>query len=132
MIKDSSIEKIVKASVQGGSLAALARYTEPNARVYVPFSNTPIPLWVLAGGAGVGASFVADVIHEWILPHIPVAKKYSKSESAILAPAINAGSYLGVFYLANPASLQILGAMTLAGEAVGAEILASYVSNQIF
>lgn len=123
---------IPKAAIQGLALGAFTKFSEPRAQVYVPMIGQRIPLYLIAGAGGVGASVMGDIVHSYVLPHIPTLKKYSVQESAILSPAINAGSYLGTFYLLNPDTIKTIGALQLVGEAVASDIGAHYVADSFF
>ena len=121
-----------KAGIQGASLAVMNRILEPRAAAYIPMFGQRVPLWVAAGVSGALSSVFVDLVHSYILPHIPVLKKYERQESALLAPVLAAGAYIGVWYIAQPAALSRIGIIQLAGEAVASDIGAHYISSMFF
>lgn len=121
-----------KAGIQGASLGLLTKFMEPNAKINLPMIGRSVPLYVVSGIAGVSASVLSDIAHSYVLPHIPVLQKYNQQESAILGPLINAGGYIGTYYIANADSLKTLGLPMLAGQAVISDIASTYIASNFF
>lgn len=58
---------------------------------------------VFYGALGVGGSFIGELAHNWILPHIPSNSKFLNTESMILSPAVVGGVFaLGTKYMVSP------------------------------
>lgn len=124
-------ENLVKALVQGAGLGVVTRYMEPDATVLVPLVGQRYPLWLLAAIGAMGSSIASDIIHDQVLPHIPKNKKFMQAESAILSPAVAATVYLAILYFFQPDLISRIGVPKLAGEAIGAEMLAYYVVQNL-
>ncbi len=52
------------------------------------------PLWALGAGLGAGSSFVSELAHNYILPHIPGNVKYAHLESMVLSVAASGGAFV--------------------------------------
>jgi hypothetical protein len=122
---------LYKAGVQGVILGAFTKFQRPDALLNVTMLGNRVPLYMAAGAAGIGASLAGDILHEWVLPHIPKNQKFSKSESAVISPLLTAGSYIGMYYLLNPGSIDELGMFNLAVQGVAADFGATYVMGMM-
>jgi hypothetical protein len=59
--------------------------------------NTPVgqvPTWVVGGALGVVGSFSADLVHQFVLPHISSDKRFQHVEAAVLNVGASSGAYV--------------------------------------
>eukprot|EP01130_Rhizamoeba_saxonica_P012589 TRINITY_DN5333_c0_g2_i2.p1 TRINITY_DN5333_c0_g2~~TRINITY_DN5333_c0_g2_i2.p1 ORF type:complete len:123 (-),score=9.27 TRINITY_DN5333_c0_g2_i2:25-393(-) len=114
---------MVGAAVSAGASALL--FGEMNTKIPVLGQKVPVPL-VMAGIGG--ASMVAaDIVHEYVLPHLNKDKKMQNNESLAVGAT---GAALGTLALytvlggSDPVKGEVLGAGSfLASEAIYSKVL---------
>lgn len=85
----------------------------------------------MAGAIGVGAgSLAADLLHQYILPELPIDNKLGYSASMLLAPLLAGFGAEAAFYILNPNSISAAGGSFFL-IAAGSEIAGMYAFESI-
>lgn len=93
--------------------------------------NMNIPVWAMGGILGVSTTIVADMAHSFILPHINENKRLQHFESALLAPAVGGGAFVGATKLANDVLPSELGYTEVFLNGAGGEILSAWIFENL-
>ena len=123
--KQSAIKAGVVAGVAGAGSLLLGQYGN------IEFFKMSLPGFMVSAGTAGLSSIAADLGHVYVLPHIPIDKKFLNSE----AMALNAGLGAGSFALMSFAGIDGLdysnvGKLALFG---GASVLGGkYLFNEFF
>ena len=68
-----------------------------------------VPVWMASAAMGIGASALADIIADYILPQLQSDKKLAKMEGSLVTVGSGAAGYVAMGYLANPALINTDG-----------------------
>jgi len=130
--KARATNAFVKPLFVGAACSAAAYYFIGKGNVVLPMLNSKVPVWAFYGGAGAASSYVAEIAHSYILPHISPNNKFANMEAMVLGPAAAAGAIVLASGVANPALISQVGLPTTAMLGAGAEIAGHYVYETFF
>jgi hypothetical protein len=119
---------LMKPAISGG-IAAVALPQLSGGTEYI-YNGKRYPLWGLGAALGFGSSFVAELVHKYILPHIPGNEKYLTIESMVLSIASSGGAFvLGAKLINSDLNMGEMKTFAIAGAA--AEVLSGYIATNI-
>ena len=125
----SDIKKLFMKPAISGGIAAIALPQLSGGSEYI-YNGKRYPLWGLGMALGFGSSFVAEMAHRYILPHIPGNEKYMTIESMVLSLASSGGAFvLGAKLINTDLNMQEAKTFAMAGAA--AEILSGYIATNV-
>ena len=123
------MESLSKSATVGATAAAASYFMRPNARINVTILGTSLPLWAATGLAVGAGSYASALTHDLIFPALHIDERWRDAgASGVALAATTAGNY-GALYAMNSGAPSQIGLMQVAGFAVGAEIVGSYIYN---
>ena len=87
-------------------------------------------LYTLGAVLGFGSSFVSEMAHQYIFPHIPHINKYAHLESMVFSVAVSAGTFVAGAKMLNQ-NLNMQEAKVFAAAGAISEAVASYVASNL-
>lgn len=125
MSKD--LKQLLAKPAISGAIAAVTLPQLSGGTEYI-WNGQRYPLWALGAGLGFGSSFVSELAHKYVLPHIPGNEKYMTMESMVLSLASSGGAFVIAAKLIN-AEVNMSEMKTFAIAGMAAEVLSGYVST---
>jgi hypothetical protein len=117
-----------KPAISGG-IAAVALPMLSGGKEFV-YNGQRYPLWALGLGLGMASSFVAELAHNYVLPHIPGHEKYLTIESMVLSVAASSGAFVvGAKIINSDINMAEMKTFIMVGGA--AEVLSGYIATNM-
>ena len=110
-----------------GAIGSVAITQLSGGREFV-YNGKRYSLYGLGFALGFGSSFLSELTHNYILPHIPGNAKYQHLESMVLSVATSGGAFAIGARLLNE-NITMTEARTFAMAGAAAEVLSSYVAT---
>ena len=88
-----------------------------------------VPFWAFGLGAGISASYLADLIHFNVKEEVPLHQKIEDTSSLIIGSCMTSGILAAQFYLANPDLIKEFGMVNIIMIGVVSEITSAYLIN---
>jgi len=126
--KDKAIETLAKPLLNGAiSYGAYRAFTPDFSTLTINnFGlNVKVPYSVATTLAGVGASVIAELLHNYILPQV-ADDRTAYVESRVLTPVLGAVSQLAVIGAMSTNALQRVNPVSIAAIGAGSEVLTQY------
>jgi hypothetical protein len=123
----TDMKKLLGKPLISGGIAAVALPMLSGGKEYI-YNGARYPLWGLGLGLGVASSFIAEVTHNYVLPHIPGNEKYMTIESMVLSVASSSGAFvIGAKIINSDINMSEMKTFAMAGAA--AEVLSGYLAT---
>lgn len=91
----------------------------------------PVPGLVAAFGIGAASSIIVDLVHDYVLSHVPQSAAWQSRELLALNAASGAGGMLLLSGALNPDGISDVGVTKLAAAGAGASVLGAYLDSFI-
>ena len=126
-------ESLTRSMTVGSTASAIAYAMRPSTciNLRVLGLNTQIPL---AAGVGLGTfvgSYAGALAHDFLLPGLHISQRFQDPAAAALSLATVTGANYGSLLAMNSTLPGELGMMQIAGWAIGAEVLGSYIYDSV-
>ena len=126
-------ESLMRSMTVGSTASAISYAMRPNTRINLRVLglNTQIPLTV---GVGLGTfigSYAGALAHDFLLPGLHISQRFQDPAAAALSLATVTSSNYASLMAMNSTLPGELGMMQIAGWAIGAEFLGSYIYDSV-
>jgi hypothetical protein len=123
----STIKSLLGKPAISGAIAAVSLPMLSGGSEFV-YNGTRYPLWALGLGLGVASSFMAELAHNYVLPHIPGHEKYLTIESMVLSVAASSGAFvIGAKIINTDINASEMKTFAMVGAA--SEVLSGYIAT---
>lgn len=90
-----------------------------------------VPSYAIGAGLGVAGSFIADMAHDYVLPHISKDDRLRHVEGAVFAPAVSAATFYAGLSILHPSAVAETGRTMLLLQGAGSELAAQWVYENV-
>lgn len=115
-----------QAAVGGALLGATVGY-DATMRI----GGMQVPSYAIGAGLGVAGSFLADMAHDYVLPHISKDDRLRHVEGALFAPAVSAATFYAGLTLLHPSAVAEAGRTMVLVQGAGSELAAQWLYENI-
>ena len=123
------MESLSKSATVGATAAIASNAMRPTARINVTLLGTSLPLWAATGIAVGAGSYASALTHDPIFPALHIDERWRDVGASGIALASTSAANYSVLYAMNSGVPGQIGIMQIAGFAIGAEVLGSYIYN---
>ena len=120
------VAKPITIGLTGAAISMLLDRNAPD----ITILGRRVPSAIGFGVLTAASSEIAEFAHRVVLPHIPLANKFNRTESLILLPVLGAVSYWGILKITDPNRARGIDLNILAFGA-GSTIAGSYVFDKL-
>lgn len=89
----------------------------------------PVPGMIAAVGVGMATSIIVDLVHDFILKHIPSSEAWQSRELLALNAASGAGGLFLLYSALNPDGATDLGLGKVLATGAGSSVLSAYLDS---
>jgi hypothetical protein len=125
----TNIKTLLGKPAVSGAIAAVTLPMLSGGSEFV-YNGQRYPLWALGLGLGMASSFLAELAHTYVLPHIPYHEKYLTIESMVLSVAASSGAFVvGAKIINSDINMAEIKTFMMVGAA--SEVLSGYISTNL-
>ena len=125
-----SYKYATQAAVGAASFTAMAKMNGWSVMT-VPMLNANVPLPLVGAALGVAGAVVADLAHDYVMPHLSKDDRLRHVEGAIVAPAVSAAAFAGGIKVLNSDSLKAAGVSNVLIQGAASELVAQWLYENI-
>lgn len=115
-----------QAAVGGVALGATVGYDTT-----LKLGGMNVPSYAIGAGLGVAGSFIADMAHDFVLPHISKDDRLRHVEGAVFAPAVSAATFYAGLAVLHPAATAQVGRTMVLLQGAGSELAAQWMYENL-
>jgi hypothetical protein len=125
-----SYKYATQAAVAAASFQALAQMKGWGSFA-VPMMNIDVPPAIVGAVLGVGGAVLADVAHDYVVPHLSKDDRLRHVEGAVFAPAVSAAAFAGGIQILNSEGLESTGLSNVLLHGAATELVAQWIYENI-